>query len=60
MMTLIAVSLPVEVIFLLCVIAFGWIHLPFLFMTLQIMFFLIAVRILPESLPHASCSYHHR
>ena len=44
LMTLVAVSLPVEIIFLVCVVAFGWIHLPFLFMVLQIGFFLIAVR----------------
>ena len=43
MMTLIAVSLPVEIIFLICVIAFGWIHLPFLFMVIQVLFFLVAV-----------------
>lgn len=43
LLTLIAVSVPVETVFLLCVVAFGWIHLPFLFMVLQILFFLIAV-----------------
>ncbi|RPD59304.1 hypothetical protein L226DRAFT_536323 [Lentinus tigrinus ALCF2SS1-7] len=45
LMTLIVVSLPVEIIFLICVVAFGWIHLPFLFMVVQICFFLIAITI---------------
>ncbi|KAI0806786.1 hypothetical protein C8Q74DRAFT_1453140 [Fomes fomentarius] len=45
LLTLIAVSVPVETVFLICVVAFGWIHLPFLFMVLQILFFLIAVSI---------------
>ncbi|RDX52887.1 hypothetical protein OH76DRAFT_1470326 [Lentinus brumalis] len=45
LMTLIVVSLPVEIIFLVCVVAFGWIHLPFLFMSIQIGFFLVAITI---------------
>ncbi|KAI0737970.1 hypothetical protein C8Q80DRAFT_1114145 [Daedaleopsis nitida] len=45
MLTLIAVSIPVEIIFLVCVVALGWIHLPFLFMFLQIIFFLITITI---------------
>ena len=44
--TLVVVSLPIEMVFLGCVVAFGWIHLPFLFMVLKILFFLIAVRII--------------
>ncbi|KAI0713635.1 hypothetical protein C8Q76DRAFT_732037 [Earliella scabrosa] len=43
--TLVVVSLPIEMVFLGCVVAFGWIHLPFLFMVLKILFFLIAVTI---------------
>ncbi|KAI1791516.1 hypothetical protein LXA43DRAFT_1010590 [Ganoderma leucocontextum] len=45
MLTLIVVSIPVEVIFLACVIGFGWIHLPFLFIALKVMFFLVAITI---------------
>ena len=44
MLTLIAVSIPVEVIFLACVTGFGWIHLPLLFIVLKVVFFLVAVR----------------
>ena len=43
MLTLILVSIPVEIVFLGCVIGFGWIHLPFLFIVLKVMFFLVAV-----------------
>ena len=50
LLTLIAVSVPVEMAFLGCVTAVGWINLPFVFVALQIAFFLIAVRC---SLPHA-------
>ncbi|KAM5542758.1 hypothetical protein V8D89_003719 [Ganoderma adspersum] len=45
MLTLILVSIPVEIIFLGCVIGFGWIHLPFLFIVLKVMFFLVAITI---------------
>lgn len=44
MMTLIAVSIPIEIAFLTTVHLLGWIHLPFLFIVLQVLFFLIAVR----------------
>ncbi|CDO71876.1 hypothetical protein BN946_scf184940.g23 [Trametes cinnabarina] len=45
MMTLIAVSLPVEIIFLTAVSLLGWIHLPLLFIVLQVLFFLVAITI---------------
>ena len=43
MFTLIGVSLPVEIFFLGCVVALGWIHLPLLFIVLKVIFFLVAV-----------------
>ncbi|OBZ75059.1 Solute carrier family 41 member 1 [Grifola frondosa] len=43
MITLILVSLPIEIIFLATVHAFGWLHLPFIFIALQVLFFCIAV-----------------
>ncbi|KAI0355089.1 hypothetical protein OH77DRAFT_1425148 [Trametes cingulata] len=45
MITLIAVSVPIEIIFLSTVHLIGWIHLPFIFIVLQVLFFLIAVTI---------------
>ena len=50
--TLIVVALPVEIAFLASVVALGWIHLPFVFIALQILFFLFAVRAL--LLPYCS------
>ncbi|KAI0373191.1 hypothetical protein BV20DRAFT_989735 [Pilatotrama ljubarskyi] len=43
MVTLIAVSVPIEIIFLSTVHLIGWIHLPFIFIVLQVLFFLLAV-----------------
>ncbi|KAI0657206.1 hypothetical protein C8Q70DRAFT_920207 [Cubamyces menziesii] len=45
MITLVIVSLPVEIIFLTAVHFLGWIHLPFIFIVLQVLFFLIAITI---------------
>ncbi|KAL7282933.1 hypothetical protein ACG7TL_002351 [Trametes sanguinea] len=45
MITLIAVSLPIEIIFLTAVSLLGWIHLPLLFIVLQVLFFLVAITI---------------
>ncbi|KAI0628786.1 hypothetical protein C8Q77DRAFT_339917 [Trametes polyzona] len=45
MITLIAVSVPVEIAFLTTVHLLGWIKLPFIFIVLQVLFFLIAVTI---------------
>ncbi|EJF62723.1 hypothetical protein DICSQDRAFT_58022 [Dichomitus squalens LYAD-421 SS1] len=45
MLTLIGVSLPVEIFFLGCVVALGWIHLPFLFIIFKVIFFLLAITI---------------
>ena len=57
MTTLVIVSLPVEIIFLTAVHFLVWIHLPFIFIVLQVLFFLIAVSYLPfpphEQLAHS-------
>ncbi|OSD02084.1 hypothetical protein PYCCODRAFT_1435762 [Trametes coccinea BRFM310] len=45
MITLIAVCLPIEIIFLTAVSLLGWIHLPLLFIVLQVLFFLVAITI---------------
>ncbi|OJT13033.1 Solute carrier family 41 member 2 [Trametes pubescens] len=45
MVTLIAVSIPIEIAFLTTVHLLGWIKLPFLFIVLQVLFFLIAITI---------------
>ncbi|KAI8999121.1 hypothetical protein BD414DRAFT_433700 [Trametes punicea] len=45
MLTLISVSLPVEIIFLAAVSLLGWINLPLVFIVLQVIFFLIAITI---------------
>lgn len=43
MLTLIGVSIPVEITFLATVHFLGWIKLPFIFILLQVVFFLVAV-----------------
>ncbi|KAI0781489.1 hypothetical protein BD413DRAFT_683676 [Trametes elegans] len=45
MTTLIAVSIPIEIIFLSAVHLFGWIHLPLIFIVLQVLFFVVAITI---------------
>ncbi|KAI0823908.1 hypothetical protein BC628DRAFT_1323965 [Trametes gibbosa] len=45
MLTLIGVSIPVEIAFLATVHLLGWIKLPFIFIVLQVVFFLIAITI---------------
>lgn len=43
MTTLLLVSLPIEIIFLATVHAFGWLDLPFIFMLFQVIFFAFTV-----------------
>lgn len=43
MTTLLLVSLPIEIIFLATVHAFGWLDLPFIFMLFQVIFFALTV-----------------
>ncbi|KAI0668399.1 hypothetical protein C8Q78DRAFT_979705 [Trametes maxima] len=45
MTTLVVVSIPIEIIFLSTVHLLGWIHLPFIFIVLQVLFFVIAITI---------------
>ncbi|KAF5386660.1 hypothetical protein D9615_002041 [Tricholomella constricta] len=45
MMTLLFVTLPIEIIFLAMLRGFGWLHLPFTFVALSVVFFFIAVLI---------------
>jgi solute carrier family 41 len=43
MLTLLIVTLPVEIIFLAILAALGWLHLPFVFVGFSVMFFCLAV-----------------
>ena len=43
MITLLFVTLPIEIMFLIVVRALGWVKLPFVFLVLAIVFFLVAV-----------------
>ncbi|CCM05763.1 uncharacterized protein FIBRA_07996 [Fibroporia radiculosa] len=43
--TLLVVSFPVQIIFLCLIYAFGWLHLPIVFLVLEVIFFCIAVAI---------------
>ncbi|PCH38633.1 hypothetical protein WOLCODRAFT_97443 [Wolfiporia cocos MD-104 SS10] len=45
MLTLLAVSFPIQIIFLCIVYAFGWLHLPIVFVVFEVLFFCIAVSI---------------
>jgi solute carrier family 41 len=44
MLTLLIVTIPVEIIFLSVIEALGWLHLPFGFVALSMIFFCCAVR----------------
>jgi hypothetical protein len=43
MLTLLVVTLPVEIIFLAVLRALGWLHLPFIFVAFSVLFFCCAV-----------------
>ncbi|KAJ6457064.1 Mg transporter [Mycena vitilis] len=43
MITLLIVTLPVEIIFLSVLAALGWLHLPFIFVAISVVFFCLAV-----------------
>lgn len=43
MMTLLTVTLPIQVVFLCIVYAFGWLHLSIVFVVLEVLFFCITV-----------------
>jgi len=47
MLTLLFVTFPIEVIFLATIRGLGWLHLPFGFVALSIVFFCVAVRPFP-------------
>ncbi|KAH9842512.1 uncharacterized protein C8Q71DRAFT_733161 [Rhodofomes roseus] len=45
MTTLLVVGFPIQLVFLVFIYAFGWIHLPFIFVVLEILFYCTAVAI---------------
>ena len=48
MITLLCVTFPIEVAFLLTLRGIGWLHVPFIFMIFSLGFFCITVRFSPS------------
>lgn len=45
MTTLLVVGFPIQLVFLAFIYMFGWIHLPFVFVVFEVLFYLVAVRV---------------
>lgn len=51
MTTLLVVGFPIQLVFLAFIYMFGWVHLPFVFVAFEVLFYLIAVCAVPAR-PH--------
>lgn len=54
MLTLLAITVPVEIIFLSVLHWFGWLETPFMFVALSVLFFCCAVRVCSSLQPDRS------